>query len=403
MIIGAMLLFTVNALGELAVLYPVNGAFYDYSVRFVDPAWGFAMGWNYAISWLVILPFELTAASITIGYWDPEGRYSIAIWTTIFLVFVCAINFFGVRGYGEVEFILGMMKVLACLGFILFAIILNVGGVPTDDRGYIGNRYWRDPYEPFKNGFHGFCSVFVTASFAFGGTELVGLAAAEADDPARTLPKATRQVFWRITLFYVISLLMIGLVVPGNDPILAEASGANSSASPFVLAISNAGVSGLPSVFNAVIMMSVISVANSCTYGSTRTLQAMAAHGMAPRILAKIDSKGRPLPAMLLALALGALAYINLAGTGQEIFNWLLALVGLANIFTWGSICLAHICFRHAWKIQGRSLDEIPFQAQFGVIGSWIGFVLAILVIIAQFYIALYVSIPPLSQIIPSH
>jgi amino acid transporter len=353
------------------------------------------MGWNYAVGWLVILPFELTAASITIGYWDPDQKYSLAIWISIFLVFVVVINFFGVRGYGEVEFILGMMKVLAIIGFILFAIILNTGGIKSDGRGYIGFRYWAAPYSAFKNGFHGFCSVFVTASFAFGGTELVGLGAAEADNPAKTLPKATKQVFWRITLFYVISLLMVGLVVPGNDPILAKASGANSSASPFVLAISNAGIKGLPSVFNAVIMMSVISVANSCTYGSTRTLQAMALRGMAPRIFAKIDSKGRPWTAMLLALGLGFLAYINLAGAGSQIFNWLLALVGLANIFTWGSIMLAHICFRRAWKLQGRQLEEIPFQAQFGITGSYIGFAIACLVLIAQFYIALFVSLYP--------
>ncbi len=126
----------------------------------------------------------------------------------------------------------------------------------------------------------------MTAAFAFGGTELVGLAAAEAADPRKSLPKATKQVFWRITGFYVVSLLIMGIIVPNNSPDLLNSSGANTKASPFVLAIVYAGVKGLPSVFNAVITISVISVANSCTYGSTRTMQALAQAGMGPKFLA---------------------------------------------------------------------------------------------------------------------
>jgi len=137
-----------------------------------------------------------------------------------------------------------------------------------------------------STGFQGFCSVFVTAAFAFGGTELVGLAAAEAADPRKSLPKATRQVFWRIAGFYVISLLIVGLNVPSNNPDLLNASDKNTKASPFVLAISLAGIPVLPSIFNAVITISVMSVANSCTYGSTRTMQALAQGGMGPKFLA---------------------------------------------------------------------------------------------------------------------
>jgi yeast amino acid transporter len=126
-----MLLFTVTALGELACIYPVNGSFYNYSIRFIDPAWGFAMGWNYAMSWLVVLPFELTAAGITIRYWTD---LNVGIWITIFLVFVTLINIAGVRGYGEVEFVLGLIKVIAIIGFIILGIIIDCGGVPTDTR-----------------------------------------------------------------------------------------------------------------------------------------------------------------------------------------------------------------------------------------------------------------------------
>lgn len=229
------------------------------------------------------------------------------------------------------------------------------------------------------------------ASFAFGGTELVGLAAAESDNPRKTIPKATKQVFWRIALFYVISLLIVGLIVRSDEPNLSFASGANTRYSPFVIAIQQAGIVGLPSVFNAVITISVISVANSCTYGSTRTIQALCENGMGPRWGALVDSKGRPWVALIVALVFGLLAYINEAPKGGTIFTWLLALSGLSNFFTWGSICLAHIRFRYAWThVNGRSVLELPFASQFGVWGSYIGLFLNILCLVATFYTSVW-------------
>ncbi|KAI9820370.1 MAG: hypothetical protein M1827_005994 [Pycnora praestabilis] len=387
MIVGLMLLFTVQALGELAVLYPVNGAFYSYAVRFIDPSWGFAMGWDYALGWLIVLPFEITAAGITISYWRDD--INIGVWIAVFLTILAAVQIFGVRGYGEVEFVLSIIKVIAIIGFIIFGIVVDCGGVSSDTRGYIGAHYWHDP-GAFKDGFRGFCSVFVNAAFAFGGTELVGLAAAEAADPRKSLPKATRQVFWRITLFYVLSLFIVGLIVPSNSPDLLGSSGANTKASPFVLAIKYAGVKGLPSVFNAVITISVISVANSCTFGSTRTMQALAKNGMGPKFLMYIDKHGRPLWCVLIQICFGFLAFINEANVGSTVFTWLLSLSGLSYFFVWGSICLSHIRFRHAWKLQGHALEELPYQAQFGIIGSYLGFSLNVIALIATFYTSLY-------------
>lgn len=387
LITGVMLLCTMQALGELSVIYPVNGAFYSYAVRFVDPAWGFAMGWEYAIGWLTVLPFELTAASITIEFWRDDIH--VSVWIASFLAFLCIIQIFGVRGYGEVEFVLSCIKIAAICGFILFAIVVDCGGVPSDPRGYIGAKYWHDP-GAFRNGFKGFCSVFVTAAFAFGGTELVGLAAAEAADPARSLPKATRQVFWRIAFFYLVSLFLVGLILPSDDPRLLGASGANTKASPFVLAIQKANVHALPSVFNVVITLSVISVANSCTYASTRTMQALAANSMGPKFLRYIDSKGRPLWCILIQLLAGCIAFVGEASASSTVFGWLLSLTALSFLFTWLSINLSHIRFRAGWKHHGYRVEQLPFQAQFGVIGSYIGLVLNVIAIVATFYVALF-------------
>lgn len=237
-LIGIMLYCTVHALGEMAVTFPVAGSFAAYSSRFLDPAWGFAMGWNYALQWLVTLPLEIIAASITISYWPTAAGINPSAWVAIFLVLIISINLFGARGYGEAEFVFSIIKVVAVLGFIILGIIIDTGGVPGDPRGYIGAQYWYIPGAPIHNGFKGLCSVFVTASFAFAGTELVGLAAAETENPRKTLPSAIKQVFWRILLFYMVSLTLVGVLVPYNDDRLLNSGGSsNANASPFVIAI----------------------------------------------------------------------------------------------------------------------------------------------------------------------
>ncbi|KAK1999844.1 amino acid permease [Colletotrichum falcatum] len=387
MIVAVMLMFTTQALAEMAVLYPVNGAFYTYVCRFVDPSWGFAMGWDYAIAWLTVLPFELVAASITIKFWRDD--LNMGIWVAVFLVILTIIQVFGVRGYGEVEFILSIIKIAACTGFIILGIIINCGGV--GDKGYLGAKYWHDP-GAFQNGFNGFAGVFVVAAFAFGGTELVGLAAAESANPRKAIPQASKQVFFRIAFFYIVNLFILGLIIPANDPRLLGSSGANTKASPFVLAIQDAGIKVLPSIFNAVITISVISVANSCTFGSTRTMQAMAERGMAPRALAYVDKHGRPIWCVAIQLAFGLLAFIGESADSSTVFSWLLALSGLSYFFVWGSICMSHIRMRMAWKVQGYTLDQIPYKVPLGIWGSVIGLFLNLVCLIATFYNALYPS-----------
>lgn len=289
------------------------------------------MGWNYALQWLIVLPLELTAASITVRFWS--SNINVGAFITIFLTVLVLINLCGVRGYGEAEFVFSIIKVFAVIGFIIVGIVIDCGGGPTGR--YLGSHYWHDP-GPFANGFKGFCSVFVTAAFAFSGTELVGLAAAECENPRRTIPRATKQVFWRITIFYMVSLAIIGCLVPHTNPqLLNSASNVDIKASPFVIAIQNAGIKVLPSIMNAVILISVLSVGNSSTYGSTRTLAALAEIGQAPSTFAYIDKKGRPLVTLVVALLMGCLAYVNMASVGSTVFNWLLAISGLSAFFTW--------------------------------------------------------------------
>ncbi|KAK4136428.1 amino acid permease [Trichocladium antarcticum] len=384
--VGVMVYCTTQALGELAVTFPVAGSFSAYSTRFLDPAWGFAMGWNYALQWLVVLPLEVIAASITIGYWNNNLNRSIFI--TIFLAAVIFINLLGVKAYGEAEFVFALVKITAIVGFILLGIVINIGGFPDD--GYIGGRFWSSP-GAFNNGFKGLCTVFVTAALAFAGTELVGLAAAEAVNPRKSLPTAIKQVFWRITLFYTVSLALVSLLVPHDHPrLLGAKSAADASASPFVIAIESAGIAILPGVMNAVILIAVISVGNSAIFGSSRTLAALADQGQAPQILGYVDRRGRPLVAIGAASLVGLLGYLADLDRQTDVLSWLLAISALSIILTWASICLAHIRFRRAWAARGRSPRELAFRSQVGVAGSWLGLALNLLVLAAQFWTAVW-------------
>lgn len=193
-------------------------------------------------------------------------------------------------------------------------------------------------------------------------------------------------------MFYILALLFVGLLVPYNSKeLIGNGDLIDPKASPFVIAIKNAGINGLPDFVNVVILISVLSIGNSAVYGGSRTLTALAEQGYAPKIFAYIDRAGRPLWSTILTILCGLIAYVGVdPETSLQVFDWLQALSGLAALFTWGSICLAHIRFRKAWKHQGHEVDEIPFHAALGETGSWIGVGMVLLVLIAQFYIAVW-------------
>lgn len=388
---GTMIYAMVMALGELAVIFPISGGFTTYATRFIDESFGYANNLNYMLQWLVVLPLEIVSASITVNFWGTDPKYRDGF-VALFWLAIVIINMFGVKGYGEAEFVFSFIKVITVVGFIILGIILNCGGGPTG--GYIGGKYWHDPgaFAGDTPGakFKGVCSVFVTAAFSFAGSELVGLAASESVEPRKSVPKAAKQVFWRITLFYILSLLMIGLLVPYNDKRLIGASSVDAAASPFVIAIKTHGIKGLPSVVNVVILIAVLSVGNSAIYACSRTMVALAEQRFLPEIFSYVDRKGRPLVGIAVTSAFGLIAFVAASKKEGEVFNWLLALSGLSSLFTWGGICICHIRFRKALAAQGRGLDELSFKSPTGVWGSYWGLFMVIIMFIAQFYVAVF-------------
>ncbi|WFD21405.1 hypothetical protein MEQU1_000054 [Malassezia equina] len=383
-IVGVMIMCVIFSLGELAATLPVSGAFSAYASRFVDPAWGFAMGWNYYLQWLIVMPLEFTAAAIVIQFWDPDQKVTPGVWVIIFFVVITVINLFGVRGYAEFEFFATALKVITVLGLIIVLICIDCGGTPSNK--YLGTGTWYNP-GAFNAGFKGFCSSFTGVAFAFAGTELVGLASAETAEPRKVLPKACQQVVIRIVLFYILSLLLVTFIVPYNDPRLTNGSGTyDPHTSPFVIALKIGQIKVLPHIVNAIIIVSTLSVANSSVYASSRTMLSLAEQGFAPSLFKYVDRAGRPLPAVILSLAFGLLAFLIYASNEGTIFGWLLSISGLSAVFAWGSICLCHIRFRGAWLHQGLSLRELPWTSPLGMVGAYTGLSLCVLVVIASFY-----------------
>lgn len=385
-LIGFSLYCVVNALGELSVQFPVSGSFNAFFSRFIEPSWGFTLGLIYALSWLISFPSELVACSLTVQYWNQS--INPAVWVAIFYVLICAINMFGVIGYGEVEFILSIIKVLAVVGFIILGICLTAG---VGTQGYIGGKYWENPGS-FNHGFKGVCSCFISAAFSFGGVELVALAASETANPRKSLPKATKQVFWRITIFYLVTSVIIGCLVPYNDPrLLNGGSSVDISASPFVIAINNGGIKVLPDIMNAVILLAVVSVGNSSVYGCSRTLASLSVQGLLPRFVGYIDKKGRPLVAIFITNIFGLLGFLVATPEHQnDVFTWLFSICSLAAFFTWAAICLVHIRFRMALTSQGRSTDEVIFLSPSGILGSFAGFIILVLVIVGEIWVSIW-------------
>ena len=192
-------------------------------------------------------------------------------------------------------------------------------------------------------------AVFITASATVGGSELTGIIAGEAVDPHQSVPRAANAIWIRLGFFYVIGAFMVTLVVPSNHPNLLGGSG--SAQSPFVIAMNEGGLSGLAHVFNAVILISVLSCGNSSLYAASRTLIGLSNVGLAPKFFSKVDSKGRPWFAVLFTAFLGGgLSYLNVSNSGATVFNWFFSLVSLATIWVWWVIFLAHIRFRQGTK-----------------------------------------------------
>lgn len=370
----------MQGLGEMAAYMPLTGGHLMYAGRFVDPSLAFAVNWAYAIQWILVFASELSAVAVLFNYWVPATQVSNAVWITIAWITVVTLNLFPAKVYGESEFIFSSIKVLTIIGLIICGICINCGAGP--DGEYIGFRYWKDPgaFAPeylglkgsLKN-FLGFWSVLTTASFSYFGSEIVAVAAAESHNPTRAIPRAIKQVYIRIVLFYVLGTFVIGLNIPSTHPHLGSSHDAH--ASPFVIAIESAGIKVLTHIINACIISAAWSAANADVYIGSRSFFSLAHQGYLPKIFLYTSSQGAPIVSTLFTGIFGALAYMVCSTDAYRVFGWFLSLTSVWGLMIYIVICITYLRFRQAVDYQGIDRDVFPFRSSFARGGAWIALV----------------------------
>lgn len=377
----------MQSLGEMATFIPVTSSFHVFSNRFLSPALGAANGYMYFFSWSITFALELSVVGQIIDYWT--SAVPMAAWISIFWVVLTIMNLFPVKYYGEFEFWIAFIKVIAILGFIIYCFCMVCGAGVT---GPVGFRYWRNPgawgpgiISKSKNEgrFLGWVSSLINAAFTYQGTELVGITAGEAANPRKSVPRAIKKVIFRILFFYILSLLFIGLLVPYNDPKLSSVESYVAS-SPFIIAIENSGTKILPDIFNAVVLSTIISAGNSNVYVGSRVMFGLSKNGLAPKCLSRTTKHGVPYLAVLFTAAFGSLGYMELSTGGANAFNWLLNITGVAGFFAWLLISACHIRFIQVLKHRGISRDDLPFKAKCMPYLAYYSFTLILVIILIQ-------------------
>lgn len=311
---------------------------------------------NYSFNDAVSTAADLMALQLLLQYWTTTDNFPGWALSLIFLFILLALNIVSVRAYGEMEYWLSLLKVITIIIFIILGIAVNCGGNTTGE--YIGTRYWYQGDAPFVNGIGGFASVFVTASFAYGGTESIAITAGETKDPQSTLPKVVRNVFWRVLIFYILSVLIIGLNVPYDYPSLATK---DARTSPFTIVFQMAGSKAAGSFINAVVMTSVISAGNHALFAGSRLMYSLAVNRHAPQFLGQLNRHQVPWIAVLATAAIGGLCFgASHIGAGQ-LWSWLQNIVGVSNQLSWIAIGFASLRFRTGIRKQGLE-HLLPFK-----------------------------------------
>ncbi|MBS3905085.1 MAG: amino acid permease [Simkania sp.] len=384
-IIGLMVYFLMTSLGEMSTLIPSTGSFCDYASRFVDPAFGFAMSYNYWINWAITTAVDLSAAALIMHTWFPG--ISFLQWSLFFFLMILALNFMSVGFYGELQYWFSGIKVVAVILFIIVGIFVISGILGHQKPLDFSN--WTMGDAPFHAGWVGFISVLMIAGFSFQGTEIFGITAGETQDPNTSIPKAVRSVFWRILLFYILSMGVISFLIPYTNPLLISASTTNVGASPFTLVFTMAGLHFAEVTMTIVVLLAILSAANASMYTATRTLWHIAQEKNAPKFLANTTKHGIPVPALLFSAVISAAVFLSsIFGQGQ-FFVWLLNISSLTGFIAWFGIALCHYRFRRAYLAQGHKLSDLPYHTKAFPFGPIFALCLSVLVVAGQQFDAL--------------
>jgi histidine transporter len=381
---GAVVYLVLRSLGEMAVRNPVSGSFGEYASTHLGPLAGFMTGWTYTFEMIVVCLADVTAFGVYMGFWFPDvPRW---IWVLAIVFFIGALNLLSVKVFGELEFWFTLVKVAAILALIGAGVATLIFGFGIYDTAEGASNLW-DEGGFFANGFGGFVACFAIVMFAFGGTEIIGITAGEAEDPARTIPRAVNTVPVRIMLFYIATLAVIMAIIPWHT--------IGTGSSPFVQIFEAIGVGPAAAVLNVVVITAALSAINSDIFGAGRMMYGMAQRGQAPAAMTKLSRSG--VPWVTVAVMIGALLLAVLLNylIPESVFIVIASIATFATIFVWVMILLAQIRSRRRMtSTEVRSLKfPVPLwpAGQIAALG-FLGFVIVVLAFDADTRVALVVG-----------
>ncbi|KAG5355769.1 Lysine-specific permease [Yarrowia sp. B02] len=361
-IVGVFVYSVVICLGEMAAYIPSSGAFAHYGSRFVDDSFGFALGINYYLQWAFSIPSELTAAAIIIQFWAPHiGSW---VWAIVIIVPMFFLQLISVKTYGETEYWLAIIKVFFVVVFIIIGLFYDWGAMnnlknaaPSPGLSNLKNG------QAWVGGFSGFFQVVVLCFYSYGGTELVALTSGETAKPWKSIPSAVRATVWRIMIFLVMTVFVIGLCINYKDPrLLQAAEDSDVAQSPFTIIFEDAGFGAAKHVVNAILLTAVLSAVNACFFASSRMLMNMAHDRRMFSVFGLVNKRGVPIGALLLTFAISCLVFLTTIWGNAVVFTWFMNITGASAILTWMSIGLVSIRFRQALKVQGVPLSDLPLR-----------------------------------------
>ncbi|ACA39102.1 amino acid permease [Lysinibacillus sp. fkY74-1] len=349
---GGLILFMVmNCLGELAVYMPVTGSFQTYATRFISPSAGFSLGWMYFVGSAATAGVEFTAAGILMQHWFPD--IPIWIWCAVFMVLLFVLNALTTKGFAEAEFWFASIKVIAVIAFIIIGGAAIFGLIPLADRPtpHLTNLA---PSGLFPAGISIIFVTMMNVIFSYQGSELVGIAAGETENPEKNIPRAIRTILFRIIVFYIASIIVLSAIFPSSELGLME--------SPFVTLMHIAGVPYAAGIMNFVILTAILSVGNSCLYASTRLLFSMSHEGMAPKLFGRLTKNKVPLNALIFTMAFSLLSLLTSVMEADAVFVLLMSVAGISVTISWMGICASQLMFRYRYIKSGGNLADLKFK-----------------------------------------
>jgi AAT family amino acid transporter len=332
LVAGTLIILVMWALGEMAAANPDSGAFSVYTARAFGRVAGATVGWLWWLQLVVVIAAEALGAAGLLSTIFP----ALPVWLMafVFIAVLTAVNLTRVKNFGEFEFWFALLKVAAIVGFLLIGVALLFGWLPGVQSPGVANFTGGD-FAP--HGFAGIATALFVVAFAFGGTEIVSVAAAETQDPARSVGMAVRTVLWRILIFYIGAIFIIAAVVP---------VGSAGLKSPFAAVLEAAGMPGAATAITLVAVAALLSALNANLYGASRMAFSLAERGEAPRSLAFLSKARVPVVAVLASVSFGVVTAVLEVAFPEKVLPLLLNIVGSTSLLVWASALLAQLALR---------------------------------------------------------